>query len=152
MFSCEFGIFLEAIISQNTSGRFLLLLVANLFGSSHRKCSVRKNVLRNFTKFTRKHLSQSLFFNKVSGLRPANLLKKRPWLRRFPMNFAKFLRTTFLTEHFRWLLLSIFGIFVIFSAETVDCNLKVIQLVYSVKFINFDSFQKHFTSKGKKRF
>ena len=101
-FPVNFAIFLEAIISQNTSGRFLLLLVANLFRSSHRKYSVRKNVLRNFAKFTRKHMSQSLFFNKVSGLRPPNLLKKRPWLRRFPMNFAKFLRTTFLTEHFRW--------------------------------------------------
>ena len=37
---------------------------------------VRKGVLRNFTKFTRKHLCQSLFLNKVAGLRPASLLKK----------------------------------------------------------------------------
>ena len=29
-----------------------------------------KGVLRNFTKVTRKHLCQSLFFNKVAGLRP----------------------------------------------------------------------------------
>ena len=36
--------------------------------SSHRKCSVRKDVLRNFAKFTGKHLGESLFFNKVSGL------------------------------------------------------------------------------------
>ena len=28
----------------------------------------RKGVLRNFAKFTIKHLSQSLFFNKVAGL------------------------------------------------------------------------------------
>ena len=28
-------------------------------------------VLRNFTKFTRKHLCQSLFWTKVAGLRPA---------------------------------------------------------------------------------
>ena len=32
--------------------------------SSHRRCSVRKGVLRNFAKFTRKHLSQSLFLKK----------------------------------------------------------------------------------------
>ena len=31
------------------------------------RCSVRKGVLRNFTKFTGKHLCQSLFFNKVAG-------------------------------------------------------------------------------------
>ena len=37
--------------------------------SSHLRCSVRKGVLRNFAKFTSKHLCQSLFFNKVAGLR-----------------------------------------------------------------------------------
>ena len=35
--------------------------------SSHRRCSVRKGVLKNFTKFTGKHLCQSLFFDKVQG-------------------------------------------------------------------------------------
>ena len=38
--------------------------------SIHRRCSVRKGVSRNFTKFTGKHPYQSLFFNKVTGLRP----------------------------------------------------------------------------------
>ena len=32
---------------------------------SHQRCPVRIGVLRNFTKFTGKHLCQSLFFNKV---------------------------------------------------------------------------------------
>ena len=35
--------------------------------SSQRMCSVRKDVLRNFSKFTGKHLCQSLFFNKISS-------------------------------------------------------------------------------------
>ena len=30
-----------------------------------------KGVLQNFAKFTGKHLRQSLFFNKVAGLRPS---------------------------------------------------------------------------------
>ena len=30
---------------------------------------MKKDVLKCFTKFTRKHLCQSLFFNKVAGLR-----------------------------------------------------------------------------------
>ena len=34
--------------------------------------------------------------NKVADLRPAALLKKRLWQGRFPVNFAKFLRTPFL--------------------------------------------------------
>ena len=66
-----------------------------------------KGVLRIFAKFTGKHLCQGLFFNKVAGLRPATLLKKRLWHRCFPANFTKFLRTSFLTEHLRWLLLTL---------------------------------------------
>ena len=53
---------------------------------SHRRFSVREGVL---TKFTRKHLRQSLFFNKVAG-----------WHRCFPVNFAKCLRTPFLQNTF----------------------------------------------------
>ena len=75
----------------------------------------KNGVLSNFVKFTGKHLCQSLFFinfiffNKVAGLRPATLLKKRPWYRCFPMNFAKVLRTPLFIEHHRWLLLILLG-------------------------------------------
>ena len=67
--------------------------------SSLLRCSMKNDVLRNFTKFTAKHLCQSVFFNKIAGLRPATLLKKRLWHRYFPVNFAKFLRTPSSTEH-----------------------------------------------------
>ena len=40
-----------------------------IFRSSHRRCSVKKGVPRNFAKFTGTHLYQRLFFNKVAGLR-----------------------------------------------------------------------------------
>ena len=66
-----------------------------LIRSSHRRCSIRKSFLRNLAKFTGKLLCQSLFFNKVAGLRSATLLKKRLWQRCFLVNFAKFLRTPF---------------------------------------------------------
>ena len=56
----------------------------------------KKFVLRNFAKFTEKHLCQSLFGNKIGSLRPATLLKKRLWHLCFSVSFAKFLRTTFL--------------------------------------------------------
>ena len=88
---------------------------STLRGFSFRKCCLSRNsrpdvfcekgVLRNFEKFTGKHLCQSLFFLKVAGSRPAILLWKRTWRRCFPLNCAKFLRTTFLTEHLWWLLL-----------------------------------------------
>ena len=35
--------------------------------SNHQRCSTKKDVLKNFTKFTEKHLCQSLFFNKAAG-------------------------------------------------------------------------------------
>ena len=59
---------------------------------SHWRCSKRKGVLRNFTKFTRK----DLFFNKATGLRPTTLLNKKLWRRCFPVSFAKFLRALYL--------------------------------------------------------
>ena len=64
-------------------------------------------VLKNFAKFTGKHLYWILFFNKVTGLRHAALLKKRLRHMCFPVNFAKFLRTPFLQNTSRWLLLNI---------------------------------------------
>ena len=55
----------------------------------------KKGILKNFAKFTGKHLC----------LRPATLLKKRLWRRCFPVNFVKYQRTPFLIEHLWWLLL-----------------------------------------------
>ena len=60
---------------------------------------------RNFAKFTRNHLCQNLFFNKVAG----NFIEKGTLTQEFSLNFEKFLRTTFLTEHLRWLLLNTFN-------------------------------------------
>ena len=51
---------------------------------------VLQNVLRNFAKFTGKNLRQSLYFNKVADL----------------SEIVKFMTTTLLTEHLRWLLLN----------------------------------------------
>ena len=57
--------------------KFCILLCRN----SDPDVFCKKGVFGNFTKFTRKHLWQSLFFNKNAGLRPAILLKKRLWHR-----------------------------------------------------------------------
>ena len=83
-------------IDMTVPKHFIFCMLVFMSRSSHRRCSVRKGVLRNFAKFTGKHLCQSLFFNKVAGLRPTTLLKKRLRQRCFPVNFAKFLRTPFL--------------------------------------------------------
>ena len=55
----------------------------------------KKDVLGNFTKFTGKHLCQSLFFNKVAGLRPASLLKKETLTQMFSCEFREVSKDTF---------------------------------------------------------
>ena len=49
---------------------------------------MKKGVFKSFAKFAGKHLCQSLLFNKVAGHRSV--------FRCFPVNFAKFKRTSFL--------------------------------------------------------
>ena len=89
----------------------------SIFGIRRPEVFCKKRVLRNLAKLTGKHLCQSIFFNKVAGLRH----------RCFPVNFVKFLRTPFLTEHLRWLLLY-FTIKFIFKAD-----IKIL-MIYMVKF------------------
>ena len=71
------------------------------YKSRHQRCSVRKGVPRNFAKFTEKHLCQSLFFNKVAGLR------------HFRGEFCEISKNTFFTEHL-WMTAS--GI----NSQTID--------------------------------
>ena len=61
--------------------------------SSHRRCSIKTGVLKNFAKLTGKHLCQSLFFDKGAGV-----TFKRLQHRCFSARFVKFLRTPFLQK------------------------------------------------------
>ena len=63
--------------SSEKSSRVINPVNAKIFKSSHQRYSLKKAVLRNFANSTGKHMCQSLFFNKVAGLRPGTLLKKR---------------------------------------------------------------------------
>ena len=72
------------------------LLLLLYIEAVYRRCSEGKSVFRNFAKFTRKRLCQSLFFNKVAGLRPAALLKKRLALAQmFSSEFCEISKDTF---------------------------------------------------------
>ena len=96
---------------KNSSAKKSVLLLVEFsfhwFRSSRPEVLFKIDILWSFAKLTGKHQCQSLFFNKVAGLRPAISLKNRLWHRCFPVNFAKFLRTPFLTENFRQLILLI---------------------------------------------
>ena len=99
------------------------------YRSSRLEVFCRKDVVRNFEKFTGKHLCQSILFNKVVGQRTVTLLKKRFRYRCFPVNFSKFLKTHSITKHLRWLLLKTPVNQLIFREELVD-----LQLYYSRTF------------------
>ena len=78
--------------------------------------------------FFRSILQEVLNKEGVLRLRCATLLKKRLWHRCFPLNFAKFLRATFLTEHFQWLLRLLYflssSLCYLFLYEKVQTNIN----------------------------
>ena len=63
--------------------------------NSHQKRYVRKGVLRNFVKFSGKRMCQSLFFNKVTSLRPCNIIKKEILAEVFSCEFCEISKNTF---------------------------------------------------------
>ena len=80
--------------------RMVLFFYITIYGSSHRRFSVEKGVLKNLANFTGKHLFWSLFLDS----------KKRLQNRCFSVKFAKFLRTTILKKICERLLLNLSGI------------------------------------------
>ena len=69
------------------------------FRSSRPEVFCKKDVFRNFAKFAGKHLCQSLFFDKVAGLRPENIFSYRTPLVAASV-FFKYLFVTSHTLHF----------------------------------------------------
>ena len=69
------------------------------FRSSHQRCSIEIVALKNFIKFTGKHLCKALLL--------ITLLKKRLGHRCFPVNFVNFSRTPFSYNTSRRLLLMV---------------------------------------------
>ena len=68
------------------------MLRLNLCRSCRQRCSVRKGVLRNFTKFTGRHLRQSLYFNK-------DFIKIETLAQVFSCEFCKISKNIFFTEY-----------------------------------------------------
>ena len=68
--------------------------------SSHRRCSIEKAVLKNFTIFTGKHLCWSIILIKLQAQRPATLLNKTP-TRVFPCGYYEVFKNTYLEENMR---------------------------------------------------
>ena len=80
--------FLQLSELQGSGAILILIFIKPLSRSSHQMRSLRKGALRNFTKFTGKHLWHSLFFNKVAALAQV-----------FSCEFCEISKNTFFTEH-----------------------------------------------------
>ena len=93
-------------VSKNLMLRFISSINLNrqLITEAATNVFYEEGALKSFTRFTGKHLCQSLFFNKTGS---ATLLKKRIWHRCFPVNFVKFLRIPFLQNTSGRVLLSL---------------------------------------------
>ena len=81
----------KTTVSERTR-KITALRILIRFRSSCPKMFCKKCALRNFAKFTGKHLCQGLFLIKLQA---STLLKKRLWHRCFPVNMVKFSRRPF---------------------------------------------------------
>ena len=79
---------------------FLLFVQAK---SSDLRYSMKKGVLQNFVKFTGKHLSRSLFLNKVAD---SNFIKNETLTQVFSCEFCEIFKSIFFIERLRWLFLT----------------------------------------------
>ena len=68
---------------------------STIFRSSHRRCSIKKAILKHFVIFTGKHLCRGLFFNKVAGHQACNFIKKRLQHRYYLANIRIFIEELF---------------------------------------------------------
>ena len=73
-------------------------------------------------------------------MRPATLLKKRPWHRCCRVNFAKFQRTTFFTEHL-WTT-AVVG-YIGFDLKELKIHWKGYFIVLVIKHANFQLYRAH---------
>ena len=87
------------------------------------------------------------------GVRPATLLKKRLWYSCFPVNFVKFLGTSFFIEHIWWLLLTGHlhgekGTFTFFTKLFDKERRALIRAVHCVKSVQIRSSSPYFPAFG----
>ena len=84
--------------------RFFLIqhkdMLFRLLRSSHRMCSIKKDVLKIFSKFIRQHLCCCLFLIKLQTWRPATLSKETP-TQVFSCGYCKVFKNTYFEEHLR---------------------------------------------------
>ena len=85
-----------------------LLYCGRTVRSSHRRCTIKKLLLKISQSLQETPVLKSLF-RKVAGLKVCNFIKKRPQRKCFLVNISKFLRLPILKNIFEWLIFYCFN-------------------------------------------
>ena len=102
--------------------KFTLFGILLKQSTSHPEVLCKKGILKNFTKFTGKHLCQSLFLNKIVGQSPVcNPIKKKTMTQVFSCEFCEIFKNTFFKENL-WITASVLQ----FLMRTTLPELKVV--------------------------
>ena len=88
---------------SNMAGQFSLAIIQDCIAYVLQKqppevFQIKKDVLKNFAKFTGKYLCQSHFFSKLQA---CNFIKKEILAQVFSCEFCEMFKNTFFTEHLR---------------------------------------------------
>ena len=96
----EFNVLIDLITWYSQSGNkinhVLFKFVFTLFRSSHRRCFIKKAVLKNFAIFTWKHLCWSLCVIKLQTFRSLTFLKRDS-----NTDVCEIFKNTYFEEHLR---------------------------------------------------
>ena len=99
--------------------------VLNTLSSSHMKVLYKEYILKAFTKFSGKHLSQNLF---LESCRPTfNFIKKETLAQVFSCKFCKTFKNNFFIEHLWWFQLSSGYLQTLFQLKIEILNSKISQ-------------------------
>ena len=141
-FSLKLVQYLYQISCHSTDFFALYLLLKILFVYQHsspeaatQRCSIKK-VFLEISQNSKENTCAKVSFLIKLQTAPATLLKRRLWHRCFAVNFAKFLRAPFVTEHLWWLLLLIpFNLLLVDSVSMLI--LKKIGWATSMQILNY---------------
>ena len=89
---------ISSVVKNSWNWNFAKFRDLLLIGS-HRRCSIKKCVLKNFAIFIGKHLCQSLFLS-------CHFIEKETLVQRFSCEFSKIFKNTSFTQHL-WMTASI---------------------------------------------
>ena len=122
----------EKCFNQQISKKFEIAVsiyekfpLCSIYRSSLPEVFCKKKVFLKISQNTQETTCVTVFFLIKLQARSATFFKKRLWQRRFPVNFAKFLRTPSFIEHLWWLLLYLRSKFQVSNITPVTTTPKI---------------------------